>query len=122
VVGADLECLITTHDQSGLAVFLVLKQANIASATLLPLASLADELEQLGAHLEHLLLRLLVGLGLDLLRKFDDGLEVHVLGLGGFLLLAKELAVSIQYRFMKMQRDRVNPFTSGRVQRESERV
>ncbi len=79
VVGADLEGLVASHDQASLAVFLVLQQPDIAGSALLPLAGLADELKQLGAHLEELLLRLLVGLGLDLLGKLDDGLEVDIL-------------------------------------------
>lgn len=87
VVGADLEGLVSAHDESGLAVLLVLEQADVAGAALLPLAALLDELEELGAHLEGLLLGLLVGLGLDLLGQLDDGLEVDILGLGGLLLL-----------------------------------
>ena len=82
VVGADLEGLVATHDESGSAVLLVLEQTDLASATLLPLSAVAVELEQLGAHLESLLLALLVGLGVDLLSQVDDGLEVNV----GFLL------------------------------------
>jgi hypothetical protein len=62
VVSADLESLITTHDESSLAVLLVLEQSNIASASLLPLSRIAIKLEELGAHLEDLLLRLFVGL------------------------------------------------------------
>lgn len=87
MVGADLECLVSSHNKSGLAVLLVLQQTDITSATLLPLAGLLDKLEELGAHLEKLLLRLLVGLGLDLLGQLDDGLEVNVLGLGGRIIL-----------------------------------
>lgn len=86
MVGADLEGLVTAHDQAGLAVLLVLKQTDVTSASLLPLAGLLDELEKLGAHLEDLLLRLLVGLGLDLLGQLDDGLEVDILGLGSGIL------------------------------------
>lgn len=86
MVGADLEGLVASHDQSGLAVLLVLEQTDVTSTTLLPLAALLDELEKLGAHLESLLLSLLVGLGINLLGQLDDGLEVNVLGLGGILL------------------------------------
>ncbi|KAI6773748.1 hypothetical protein HG531_000597 [Fusarium graminearum] len=86
VVGADLEGLVASHDQSGLAVLLVLEQTDVTSTTLLPLAALLDELEKLGAHLESLLLSLLVGLGINLLGQLDDRLEVNVLGLGGILL------------------------------------
>lgn len=102
VVGADLERLLSSHNQADLVVLLVLEQSDIASSSLLPLAGggggiLAillgglDELEQLGAHLEELLLRLLVGLDIDLLGQLDDGLEVNVLALGGLLLYDKYL-------------------------------
>lgn len=87
MVGADLQGLIPAHDQAGLLVLLVLQQTHITSATLLPLLALTVELEQLGAHLEHLLLKLLVGLGLNLLGQANDGLEVNFRGLGSFLLL-----------------------------------
>ena len=86
MVGADLEGLVSAHDQPGLAVLLVLQETDVASTPLLPLAGLALEDEELGAHLEHLLLGLLVGLDLDLLGQADDGLEVDVLRLGGLLL------------------------------------
>jgi hypothetical protein len=81
VVGADLQGLIPTHDETGLLVLLVLEQTNITSATLLPLLAVTVELEELGAHLEGLLLELLVGLGLDTLGQADDWLEVNF---GGF--------------------------------------
>ena len=69
VVGADLEGLVAAHDQAGLQVLLVLQQTDITSTTLLPLLALGVELEELGAHLEHLLLNLLAGLDLhDLLQ------------------------------------------------------
>jgi len=87
VVSADLEGLVATHDQTGLAVLLVLEQTNVTSTALLPLAAVLDELEKLCAHLEELLLALLVGLGLDLLGQLDDGLEVNVLGLRCLVLL-----------------------------------
>jgi hypothetical protein len=87
VVGADLQGLITAHDEAGLVVLLVLEQTDITGTTLLPLLGLAVELEELGAHLEGLLLELLVGLGLDLLGQVDHGLEVDVRGLGNLLLL-----------------------------------
>ncbi|KAI6776706.1 hypothetical protein HG530_000651 [Fusarium avenaceum] len=89
VVGADLESLVSAHHQSSLAVLLVLKQTDVTGTTLLPLAALLDELEKLGAHLEGLLLGLLVGLGVDLFGQLDDGLEVNVLGLLRGLLLYK---------------------------------
>lgn len=87
MVRADLEGLVTSHHKTRLAILLVLQQPNVTGTSLLPLGGLLDELEELGAHLEHLLLRLLVGLGLDLLGELDDGVEVDVLGLGRLLLL-----------------------------------
>jgi hypothetical protein len=47
------------------------------------------ELEQLGAHLEDLLLKLFVGLGVNLLGKVNDGgeLDVRLLVLGVLLIL-----------------------------------
>ena len=78
MVGADLESLVATHNQSRLAVLAVLEQSNVAGASLLPLAGVAVEFEQLGAHLESLLFALLVCLCLDLLGQVDNGLEVDV--------------------------------------------
>lgn len=94
MIGADLECLVTAHDQASLAVLLVLEQANIASASLLPFTGFLHELEKLGTHLEHLLLRFLVGLGLDLLGQLDDGLEVNIFRLGSNILY-KRWSVSL---------------------------
>jgi hypothetical protein len=86
VVGADLEGLVSAHDEAGLLVFLVLQETDITGTTLLPLLALTVELEKLGTHLEHLLLELLVGLGLDLLSQADDGLEVDIGGFRGLIL------------------------------------
>lgn len=83
VVGANLESLVSAHDKSGLAVLLVLEKTNIAGASLLPLTALTIELEEFGAHLEGDLLSFFVSLGVDLLGKLDNGLEVNI----GFLLL-----------------------------------
>lgn len=87
VVGADLEGLVTSHDQAGLAVLLVLQQADVTSTALLPLLRILLEDKQLRTHLEELLLGLLVCLRLDLLGQADYGLEVDILGLGGILAL-----------------------------------
>ena len=86
VVGADLEGLVAAHHETGLLVLLVLEQADVTGTTLLPLLRLAVELEELGAHLEGLLLKLLVGLGLNLLGQVNDGLEVDIGGLLDFVL------------------------------------
>lgn len=81
MVGADLEGLVAAHDQASLAVLLVLEQADVAGAALLPLLVVLLEHEELGPHLEELLLRLLIGLGLDFFGQADHGLEVYILGL-----------------------------------------
>ena len=81
VVSADLEGLVAAHDQASLQVLLVLQQTDITSTTLLPLLALGVELEELGAHLEDLLLNLLAGLHLhDLLQ-----LLLHPAGIGNDL-------------------------------------
>lgn len=86
VVGADLEGLVSAHDQASLAILLVLEQSNVAGTTLLPLLAVTVESEQLGAHLEGLLLEFLVGLDLDSLGKADDGLKVNIRGLRSLFL------------------------------------
>jgi hypothetical protein len=78
VIGADLQSLISPHDQSCLAILLVLQESNITSPTLLPFISLLVELEELCTHLENLLLELLVGLDLNFLGQTDDWFEVDI--------------------------------------------
>ena len=78
MVGADLERLVSPHDQPGLAVLLVLEKSDLAGTTLLPLPGVTVETEQLGAHLERHLFGLLVGLGVDFLGEVNHGLEVYV--------------------------------------------
>jgi hypothetical protein len=64
----------------------VLQQPNVAGTTLLPLLAVTVESEELGAHLEDLLFKLFVGLGLNLLGQADDRLKVNIGGLGGLVL------------------------------------
>jgi len=78
VVGANLQSLVSSHDQSCLAILLVLQQSNVTSSALLPLIGLLVELEELCAHLENLLLELLVGLDLNFLGETDDWFEVNI--------------------------------------------
>ena len=87
MISADLQSLISAHNQSSLAILLMLQQSNITCAALLPLVGLTNELEELCAHLEGLLFELLVGLDVDFLSEANDGLEVNVLGFWGFVLL-----------------------------------
>ena len=94
MVRADLESLVSPHDETGLAILLVLEQPDIASASLFPLPRLAVELEQLSPHLEGLLLEFLVRLGIDLFGQANDRLEVHV-GLGFWALLLKWVSEGI---------------------------
>lgn len=49
MIGADLEGLVSPHDETSAAILLVLEETDVASATLLPLLRLAVELEELGA-------------------------------------------------------------------------
>jgi hypothetical protein len=79
MVGADLKSLVAAHNESCLAGFLVFEETNVTSTALLPLVRLLDELEELGAHLEELLLRLLVGLHLNLFGQADNRLKVDIL-------------------------------------------
>jgi hypothetical protein len=78
VVGANLQSFISSHDQSRLTILLVLQESNITSSALLPLVGLLVELEELCAHLENLLLKLLIGLDLNFLSETDDWLEVDI--------------------------------------------
>jgi len=78
VVGADLERLVSAHHQPGLAVLTMLEQPDIARTALLPLPRVLVEFEQLGSHLECLLLQLLVRLGIHLFRQAYDWLEVGI--------------------------------------------
>ncbi len=78
MVGANLQSLISSHDQSRLAILLVLQESNITSSALLPLVGLLVELEELCAHLENLLLKLLIGLDLNFFSETDDWLEVDI--------------------------------------------
>lgn len=96
MICADLECLVSSHDQSCLAIFLVLEQSNITSASLLPFPRVPVELEELSTHLEDLFLRLLVGLSLDLLGQSDHRFEFDVgLFLVGFVLSQDARSVCI---------------------------
>lgn len=89
MVCADLEGLVSPHDQSDLAVLLVLQEAERTSTALLPFTLsivILGEFEHLASHLENLLLRLLVGDSLNLLGELEDGFEVDILRFGGNLL------------------------------------
>jgi hypothetical protein len=78
VVGADLQSLVSSHNQSRLAILLVLQKSNITSPALLPLVGILNKLEELCTHLEGLLLELLVGLDFNFLGKADNGLKVDI--------------------------------------------
>lgn len=49
MVGANLKSLISSHNEPGLTVLLVLEESHVTSTTLLPLTRFLVELEQLGA-------------------------------------------------------------------------
>lgn len=91
MICTDFQGLVSAHDEPSLAILLVLQESHITSSTFLPLTAVAVELEQLGAHLEGLLLRFFVGLGLDLLSKMDDWLEVNVWGFVRSIILFRSL-------------------------------
>ena len=78
MVGANLQRLVSSHNQSCLAILLVLQESNITSTTLLPLIGILVELKELCAHLENLLLKLLIGLNLNFLGETNDWLEVDI--------------------------------------------
>jgi len=58
----------------------MLQQSHFPSPTLLPLPALAIEFEQLGTHLEGLLLKLLVRFCFHFFGQVDYGLEVYFWG------------------------------------------
>lgn len=92
MVSADLEGLVSAHHQPGLVVLLVPQQPHVASTTLLPFLGVTVESEQLGAHLEGLLLEFFIGLGVDLFSQANDRLEVNFRGFGSLLLKKNRLA------------------------------
>lgn len=87
MVRADLERLVSPHYQSRLLILLVSEQPDIARTALFPLLAFSVKLEQLGAHLEHLLLTLLIRGRLDFFGQVNDGLKVRVFALLYFFLL-----------------------------------
>lgn len=78
MVCADLKRLISPHHQPCLLVLAVLQKPHITSAALFPLSAVTVKAEELCAHLEDLLLLLLVCLDVNLLRKVDNGFKVHI--------------------------------------------
>lgn len=78
MVGANFQSLVSSHNQARSLVLLVLQESDFTSSTLFPLLALSIELEQLGTHLEALLLEFLICLGLNLLSQADNGLEIDV--------------------------------------------
>jgi hypothetical protein len=108
VVGADLECLVSAHDKASLAVLLVLQQPDVTGTPLLPLPRLAVKLEQLGAHLESLLLKLLVGLGVDLLGEVNDRRKVDI----GLLVLRVLLLYSVSSLNVYRNLAHIHPWAS----------
>jgi hypothetical protein len=99
VVCADLERLVSSHNQSRLAILLVLQQPDIASTPLFPFPALAVKLEQLSSHLEDTLFQFLVCLGLDLLCEVDNWLEMDVWlsGFGVFILQGHSMSACHAY-------------------------
>lgn len=98
VIGADLQRLVSAHNQSRLAILLMFQQPDITSTTLLPLVRLASELEELSSHLERLLLEFFVGLDIDFLCKTNDRLEMNIFGLRSFILWRLNIELSLRNR------------------------
>jgi hypothetical protein len=78
MISTDFERLISPHNQACLAILLMLEQSHVTRSPLLPFSRIAIELEQLRAHLENLLLRLFVGLGLNFLSEVDNRFEMNI--------------------------------------------
>ena len=79
MIRADLQSLVSPHNQSSLPIILMLQKSHISSPTLLPLVGFLVELEELRAHLECLLFEFLIGLNFDLLSKTNDRFEMDIL-------------------------------------------
>ena len=88
VVGADLECLFSSHQEAELASLLVLEDLGLAQPSLLPLLGVVTEPEQLGSLLKDDLLSLLPSDHVHHLWQGNDGGELHLWFIGlGFLSL-----------------------------------
>ena len=74
VICAHLECPISPHNQSGIAI-LGLVQLDIPRAPLLPFSTVTIESKELGPHLENLFHVLLVCLDILFLSEVHDRLE-----------------------------------------------
>lgn len=81
MVGADLEGLVSSHDQTDFAILLMFQQAKRASTTFFPFAfsfGVLGEFEHLAPHVENLFLGFFVGHSLDLLGELVHRLEVDI--------------------------------------------
>ena len=78
MIGTNFKCLITSHDQACLAVFLVLQKTNITCASLLPLSRITIKLEKFGSHLERLFFSFFMSFGLNLFGQVDNRFEMNI--------------------------------------------
>lgn len=87
MIRADLQRLITSHDQSRLSILLVLQQPHVSSTTFLPLTRFSIEPEEFGTHLEDLFLHLFIGFDFNLFRETIDRFEMDILRLFHLFIL-----------------------------------
>lgn len=76
MVRADLQCLVSAHDQTYFLGLLVLEYTDVTRTPLLPFGGILSEPEQLCSDLEEDFLVLLVCLCLDRLCELNNRLEV----------------------------------------------
>jgi hypothetical protein len=94
VVCANLKCLISPHDQTSLLVFLVFQQPNIPCPTLLPLPGVSIKTEELGPHLESLLLHFLICLCFHRFSQVNNRFKMYIRGLGCLLIILRLIPLS----------------------------
>lgn len=78
MIRANLQRLISPHNQAGLLVFLVLKKSDITGPTLFPFPGTTVEFKELRTHLKCLFFQFLIRLDFDFFGKMYDGLKVDV--------------------------------------------
>jgi hypothetical protein len=81
-VGANLQRLISPHNNPNLAPLPILQKLNIPRPSLLPLHRSLLEPKQLGSDLEEDIFIFLGGFSLDLFGELDDGFVMRVVLLG----------------------------------------
>jgi len=90
VVGAGLAGLVLSHNQAGLAIRLVLEEAKLTLATLLPLGNIGEISEQLSFDAAELVL-VFVCYGVDFLGESNDRSELDIFRLRRLILITGRL-------------------------------